>query len=419
MVWGLNEADSQRITARPKNQVGRVLGSAVSAHATSILPVLLVGTLAVQMRSSLDLSTEQLGLAVTVFYLTAALLSVPGGIMVERWGPSAVMRGCAMLLATACLGIALGAWTWALLLPWLMLAGGAAAVSTPAVNLLLAHGIAQPRLGMAFGIRQSANPLATLLSGLAVPAVALTVGWRWAFVCGAAFALLSAILVPRTVVGATRASTEAAKQRPPSAPLVLLSLGFCLGAAAATSMGTFIVTAGVEIGLDRSDAGLLVALASVVALAVRLAGGSLADRKSSWNHLIVVAGMLTIGAFGYLGLSAAAGGAVGLFVPAAIVALSIGWGWNGLFNFSVVRRYARAEAWATAVTQIGAHAGGIVGPLTFGLVVGSTSFGVAWLLVAAEAVVAAGLMVTGSVLLGRQRRSLGSDRPASTHPVLG
>ena len=65
-----------------------------------------------------------------------------------------------------------------------------------ASNLTLARYVPAHRLGLSFGIKQSAIPLATLLAGAAVPAVALTVGWRWAYVIGAALALARALVAP-------------------------------------------------------------------------------------------------------------------------------------------------------------------------------------------------------------------------------
>ena len=47
-----------------------------------------------------------------------------------------------------------------------------------------------PYRSLAFGLKQSSVPLATFLSGLAIPFVALTLGWRWAFVLAAALAAL-------------------------------------------------------------------------------------------------------------------------------------------------------------------------------------------------------------------------------------
>jgi 4-diphosphocytidyl-2-C-methyl-D-erythritol kinase len=50
---------------------------------------------------------------------------------------------------------------------------------------LLARRVEVARRATAFAVKQSAIPAAMLLGGLAVPALALTVGWRWAFAGGA------------------------------------------------------------------------------------------------------------------------------------------------------------------------------------------------------------------------------------------
>ena len=77
--------------------------------------------------------------------------------------------------------------------------GNTLRLAQPAANLLLARAVPADRQGLAFGIKQSAIPAAAMLGGLAVPSIALTWGWRWAFAAGGAFALMSAVTVPRTV----------------------------------------------------------------------------------------------------------------------------------------------------------------------------------------------------------------------------
>ena len=114
--------------------------------------------------------------------------------MVERIGPHRGMRLAAAGSAASLLGVAL----WPVLeragrLP--RPRGLANAVSHPAANLSLAREVPAGRQGLSFGIKQAAIPVATLLAGLAVPTIAVTLGWRWAFAGGAALALAVAFLV--------------------------------------------------------------------------------------------------------------------------------------------------------------------------------------------------------------------------------
>jgi hypothetical protein len=111
-------------------------------------------------------------------------------------------------------------------------------------------------LGLAFGIKQAAIPLATLLAGAAVPVVALTVGWRWAYVMAAGLAVLVLLGVPRG--GAPHVPTP----KPPpgeraTLALAVLGAGSGLGAGAANALGIFLVAAAVDRGIDPGTAGLV------------------------------------------------------------------------------------------------------------------------------------------------------------------
>lgn len=396
----------------------RGLAATVAVVTGVALPVFLVGTLAVQIRASLHFTATRLGVAVALFYLLAALCSVPFAGVVERWGALRVLRGSGIFSGIAMLGVAAVARSWLTLLPVLALAGVASSASQPAANLYLSQTVSPGRQGLAFGIKQSAIPTANLLGGLAVPALALTVGWRWAFVAGAALAIGSAAALPRSpgqrpaprgVTPAPDSDTDPAPApapaliHPPLAPLLVLGGAFFLGLMAASSLAAFLVTSATRSGLGVAAAGYVAAVAGGFGLIARLVVGAAADRRGG-RHFPVVAAMLAVGALGYAGL--AAGTALRspvLFVPAAAVAFGVGWGWNGLFNFAVVRTHPTAAAWATGVTQTGGRLGSVVGPVAFGLLADHVSFAVAWLFSAAAAAASAALMLVGRRVLLRSR----------------
>ncbi|HYN97822.1 MAG TPA: MFS transporter, partial [Pilimelia sp.] len=155
-----------------------VLG-AVTTTVASVLPVFLVAGLAVQIRAELGFSPAGLGLAVAVYFGVSALASVPAGGLVERYGAAVIARAAICLSAACLLAIAALARSYPVLV--LALAAGAAAnaLGQLASNAALAHRVRPERQGVSFGIKQSAVPMSTLLAGAAVPAVALTLGWRW------------------------------------------------------------------------------------------------------------------------------------------------------------------------------------------------------------------------------------------------
>src|SRR5579875_3373155 len=181
---------------------GRDVGSAVAATIPTSLPVFLTGAMAVQIRDTLHFGTTAYGVAVALYYLAAGTSSIPLGRLSERLGGLRTMR-LAVLGSSVVLGLLAGASrSWALLAVLLVAAGVVSAAMQPAANVFLVGRISPERQGLSFGIKQAAVPLATSLAGLAVPGLALTVGWRWAYAVGAAWAIATAVVLPHSVATA-------------------------------------------------------------------------------------------------------------------------------------------------------------------------------------------------------------------------
>ena len=382
----------------------RPLASVIAVVTGGALPAFLTGGVSVQLRSDLGFGESGLGLAVGAFFATAALSSAVLGRTTERLGPTASMRLAAACSAIALLGVAVAARSFATLLLWLAIGGVANALAQPAANLFIATTVRGERLGMAFAVKQSGIPAATLLGGLAVPSIALTVGWRWAFVAAAALPIIGGATVP--AVGGTagerrrgRRSAPVVKPKVPLRPLVVLGIGIGFGAAAAGTLGAFLVNAAVDAGVAAGPAGLLVSAGSAVGITVRLYAGSRADRRAG-GHLRVVSLMLVAGAVAYA-LYATAHPVV--LVVATPLAFGAGWGWPGLFNLAVVRAHPSAPGAASGVTQTGTYAGAVAGPVAFGAVVEAYSYRAAWLLAAVLALAGAAVIARGRTLVRRER----------------
>jgi MFS family permease len=375
---------------------------AVAVATAGVLPAFLTGGLAVQVRGELDFGAGALGVAVAAFFATSSLASAVMGRLVEGVGAYRGMRLAAAGSAASLLGVALLATSWAGLVGCLVLGGLANAVTHPATNLSLAREVRAGRQGLSFGVKQAAIPLATLLAGLAVPGIAATLGWRWAFVGGAALALAIAALVPAgTSEDVIRRREEVGEKDARVAALVLLALGIGLGSTAATPLGAFLVESSVAAGLRVETAGFLLAAGSALNIAVRVAFGHLADGMSG-GRLLLVSGMLGIGVVGFALLATGEGS---LLVPGALLAFGAGWGWPGLFNFAVVKTSPNAPAAATGITQTGASGGAALGPLVFGLVAEAASYEVAWLVCGTVALAALGAILIGRRLLLRDLRA--------------
>lgn len=375
---------------------------ASGASALGALPVWLVGSLGVFMGVELGFAESRQGIAISSYFAAASVASFFAGFLVERIGSRRAVRIAVLMGVVSLATIGLGARTWWHLLPLLMLAGSASAIMQPATNLALARGIPRSQQGLAFGFKQSSIPAASLLAGLIVPALGATLGWRSAFVI-VSMVLLGYTLLVRRLPGADGGASQGGWRdrwgsiRP---SLLVITLGAGAGVAAATSMSAFTVIAGINRGLTPSQAGLVLSLGSFLAAATRIVIGWYVDRHRS-PLLVRVAGLLAAGAVGAAVVAFAQ--EPWLFIAGIALMFGSGWGWNGLFIYSVVRQYEDAPAVATGVSQIGVRAGGIVGPLVFGFIAEATGDLWAWLFVAAA-------LVAGSALILYGRRMIRTER---------
>lgn len=382
----------------------RVLAAGMSAATAAALPPFLVGGLAVQLRADLHFEAVGLGLAVSAYWLSSALFSAMLGRLAEHLGARRALRIGLTANLVVQLTVALAARSWGLLVLVMLLGGVVNALIQLAVNVLLTQEMPPQRLGVALGAKQSAIPMGTLLAGLAVPAIALTVGWRWAFVAGAGLAALALVLLPSITRKPGLAADRPRIGDRPMLPLVVLSIGAGFGAAAAGALAAFLVSGGVEAGIGEGAAGLLLTFGSACGITVRMMAGFRADRRDG-GHLRVVAMMLAGGGVAYV---AFATGRPWAYLALTPVAFGAGWAWPGLFNLAVVRDNPDIPGVATGVTQTGVYVGALLGPLLFGAVVQRLSYTPAWLMTAAWTLAAAATMVVGRRLLTRRSGAAGA-----------
>jgi predicted MFS family arabinose efflux permease len=357
---------------------GRLAAAALVATTAGVLPVFLAGGLAVQIRADLGFGPAALGLVVTGFFAVAALSSTPAGHLVERIGTYRGIVLAAGFSATSLLGVAVLARQWWTLAAFVALGGLSNGTAQPAANLLLARGFPRHRQGLAFGVKQAAIPAATLIAGAAVPALGLTVGWRWAFVAATLWPLSLPWLAPRGVVRRRRRAE--APRLNGVADLLFLGLVAALGTASATALGAFLVDAAVVGGFAPASAGLLLSICSGAGVLARVVVGWQAD-IGRFRDLDVVAGMLIVGAGAFLVLAGV--DRPEAFALGSIIGFAAGWGWNGVLVHAVVRRFEDAPAAATGITQTGLYLGGMAGPLAFGVVAERGGYDASWLLGAA------------------------------------
>jgi len=355
----------------------------VTLVATGAMPGFMTAATAPRIRHDFPFGSASLGLAAAIFYLVSFALSTPLGRLVERIGPVAGMRACAVLTSASCLALAALAQSAASLIALLATAGFGNALASPSVSAALKHDVPPERQGLAFGAQQAGASIGALLAGLALPAVAIPLGWRWTYVAVAALALAAAAYAP----GHIPRPEPAQRGRPPKGLTTVHAIGLTAFLASAASVGfvSFIVSYAVDNGIDQSAAGILLAVVSGFAAACRIALGALADRGGQ-QALRPVPAMFLVSAGAYLLLIA---GEPALIVIAALLAGSFGWAWPGALNLAVVQMSPEAPAWAVGVMLAGLFGGAVVGPLAIGLLGDHGHFAAAWILCAGLAVLAA------------------------------
>jgi MFS family permease len=367
----------------------------------AVIPVFLLGAVAILVRQEMHFDEAALGLSISAFFGTTALSSIPGGRLADRLGARWSLMLACTASAGALVGIGLAAHSWATLTAFMILGGAANGLAQPASNLALARGVRRSRMGAAFGLKQSAIPMANLLAGIVLPVAVLTWGWRSTFVVVGCAALGVAVFAQRSVTTSGRFVQEEDSKDAPIGPLLLLACGCAFGSAPGIALGAFLVQSSVRSGLSPSQAGILLALGGATGVCSRLLSGWFADRRDG-GHITVAAWMLIAGASGF-GVLAVSGGQFVLVLLGTLLGFGLAWGWPGLFFLAIVRLNPNSPAAASGMSQAGGAAGGVLGPLLFGVAATQSSYTVAWIGAGVSAVLAGLLMLLGRRALLRQR----------------
>jgi MFS family permease len=385
------------IAAIPTRRPGTIRGLIVivSSLVLVALPFFMVGGLAVQIKEELGLTEAALGAAVTIGFLSGAVSSPFGGRIADRIGPrSSIYVGCGLGMASL-IGLGTSTSGWGLLVAFLCVGGVGVALADPGLAILVSRSIPLERQGLAFGVKEASIPAATLVAGLAVPAIALTIGWRWAFLVGALPLTLILILLPRleTTGRPTPAGTEDSDEASPPPrrrALLLTAVAAALGTTAASGVGIFLTDSAVAMGMSPANAGLLLAAGSVAGIAARVTTGVLADRTGG-PQFKLIAMML---AFGAVTMALGGSGNPWLLLVGTIGAFTGGWAWTGIFFLSLVKTHPHRPGAVAGIGTAGLGMGNAAGPVLFGVVAGTWSFAAAWIGAAIVAGIAAILMAT-------------------------
>ncbi|MGI5224326.1 MFS transporter [Actinoallomurus sp. CA-142502] len=379
----------------------RGMGAVVAAAVAAMTPVFGVAALAAPIERGTEISGTAVGLALSGFFAVTALGSGVARRVAARLPLPAVLL-VIDLLAAAALLLAAVANGPAGLIGALLIGGAANTLPQPAAGRYVAARVPGHRLSFATGLVGAALGAAPLLPGLLAGLVAGPYGWRTALVTAAAFPVLALCVAPLGRTGPARQEEESATgkddETAPQAAgrrvLLLWTLAAGLATVGSNSAASYFIQIGTHSGLSTATAGLMQSLAGVLAIAVRLTAGGVADREPRHNPAVVAAMMLS----GALGLALTAFGTPVAFIVGAVLAVAGGWGWTGLLLASVMRlldgQGARAGAWV----QAGLFTGAAITPFAFGAVAGAVGIPAAVLLAAVTALAGTCTMAAGILL---------------------
>lgn len=379
---------STTTTSRPAASTRVIMATSVAATISTVLPGFLVGAISVQAIADFEISEARYGWGLGSFFLGATAGSAVLGRSAQHLGPRRQVLTALVITAATSVAIAAFATTFSLFLGLLAVAGLSNSANQSAVNLLLTQAKIE-RLGLALSLKQSGMPAAAMLGGLMVPIVAVTFGWRVAYVISGLMALVAAIAV--AVLIERPPPVERSDPAPlvtPHRNLTFASIGFGCLAAAAGSLNAWTVSSAVEAGIDPGSAGLLLSAGAGLGIVVRVLLGVRLDSLRQ-NPLLIAAGLSSIGA---LGLVISAIGSSTAVVIGTLVAFGAGWVWPVLTNYAIVRTNRAAAATATGITQTGVYVGVFGGPLVTGVLIETVGYSVMWLSVAAVMLVGVGVV---------------------------
>jgi MFS family permease len=379
------------------------LGVSATAMAASTFTTLGLGALAPALRTSLHLSTAEIGLIPGLVSLGALAASVPAGHVTDRIG-----AGRGLMLAQ--LGVAAGV-TIATLAPgrWVFLGGafvaglGYGAVN-PATNVLSTALVPRRRRALFLSIKQTGVTLGGLAAGLALPRLAQSLGWRTALTVAIAVLLCGALLGRwagrREAAGwfDSRRGTPGARSTPTSlslpriAPTVLF--GFVMSGVQFSLAGYLTVYLVDAHGFSKTTAGTALSVAFASACVGRIAWGWMSDRWFG-SHATTLA---LIAAASAATIAALASGVTGVSLWLIMVMIGLSSiGWNGVYMALITEAATReglGRATGRGLTAI--YAGSALVPPPLGAIKdASGSWPVAWG-VAIGAVLLAGVILAGS-----------------------
>ena len=329
----------------------------------------------------LGIDPKAVGFFVSGVYVCAMTLGLASGSLVSRLGPTRLFQLLLALVAAGA-GALWFASPWAVILSAVLI-GCSSGPMNPAGSHVLAR-VAGPRIrALVFSIKQCGTPAGGMLAGTLLPILMLAYDWRVAVASIPVFAVVLIVLAPLGALGGRengsapsqghlRDAVSAVKEAmgDPAIRAVTFA-GLCL-AGCQMALGTYLVVYLWQgVGYTPEQAGLVFATLHVAGIVSRIVCGAIADRYIAARWILVMMAMtLCIALLLIMNLSSA-WPVVAVYLVIILAGIS-GNGWVGLY-FAELARLAPSERVAAiaAGSQFVMYAGIVLGPLVFGVMLGT------------------------------------------------
>lgn len=280
----------------PVNQVNkdyRILGVISVGHFMSHYYCLTLPPIFPQLREAFGVSYTELGTLLALMMAATAVVQIPMGFWVDRYGARIVLTVGLVMMSICCLatGLVSSFWPFAV---FTLLSGFFNAVFHPADYAILNSSMAQHRMGRAFSIHTFSGHLGAATAPALMIAMTSLAGWKIALVASGVFGILVAGLLatqwnvmredtaPKAKKADGSAGGWAATKVLITRPILIFFLFFALLSMTATGMQTFAVTAFVTLhATPLETANLVLSIYLFCSAGGILIGGELADR---WPH---------------------------------------------------------------------------------------------------------------------------------------
>ncbi|MFV9673255.1 MAG: MFS transporter, partial [Acidimicrobiia bacterium] len=365
----------------------------VAMAAATFTPASL-GILATFIIDDLAISRAELGIVLGLVNVAAAVLSPVAGRITDRIGGKKAL--IALFVTAGATFLILGtAVAYGVLFVGALTGAFAQATANPATNKLIAEDVPAGRRGVITGVKQSGVQAGIFLGGLTVPTLAITLGWRGAYLIVAVVPLVFAVVAVWAIPTAPKTTAEhRTRSRGPLPRAIwwLAGFGFLMGISGAV---TFLVPLFAEevLGFSPVVGGIAAAVIAFVAVPGRILWSRYAERSGAFRGSLGVMAILSIAAAALFYASGAV--AAWLIWPAAVLIAAGSSSWNSVGMVAVmVEAGVASTGRASGIVLFGFLTGLGIAPPIFGAIIDHTgSYDLMWLLSALAAAGAAAVIV--------------------------